>query len=63
MEIQVSVGEWMNTLQGLMLHAADGDCFCLPTNMHFHAFMLLKEGQFAERDFKVKIAKASNDDK
>jgi hypothetical protein len=57
MEIQVSVGEWMNTLQGLMLHAADGDCFCLPT------FMLLKEGQFAERDFKVKVAQASNDDK
>jgi hypothetical protein len=31
--------------------------------MHFHAFMLLKEGQFAERDFKVKVAQALDDDK
>jgi hypothetical protein len=63
MEVQVSVGEWMNSLVSRMNSAVDGDCFCLPTPMHFHAFMLLKEGQFAERDFKVKVAQASDDDK
>jgi hypothetical protein len=56
MEIHViSVGEWMNTLQSLMMNAADGDCFCLPTDMHFHAYMLVKEAVFPEREFKVEI--------
>jgi hypothetical protein len=56
MEIHViSVGEWMNTLQSLMMNAADGDCFCLPTDMHFHAYMLVKDTVFPERDFKVEI--------
>jgi len=56
MDIHVSVGEWMNTLQHLMMNAVDGDCFCLPTNMHFHAFMVLKEGQFPDKDLRVKIS-------
>lgn len=63
MDVNVSVGEWMNTLQNRMLNAMDGDCFCLPTAMHLHAFLLLKENQFAHRDFKVKVGQAANDDK
>jgi hypothetical protein len=60
MEIhQVSVGEWMNTLQSLMMNAADGDCFCLPTMMHLHAFSLLKEEVFPTRDFKVEIKQST----
>lgn len=55
MDIHVSVGEWINTLQDRMTNAMDGDCFYLPTSMHFHAFTLLKEGYFPDRDFKVKI--------
>jgi hypothetical protein len=56
MEIHViSVGEWINTLQSLMMNAADGDCFCLPTDMHLHAYMLVKDTAFPERDFKVEI--------
>jgi hypothetical protein len=38
-----------------MMNAADGDCFCLPTDMHFHAYMLVKDTVFPERDFKVEI--------
>jgi hypothetical protein len=56
MEIPVAVGEWMNTLLIRMTNANDGDCFCLPTNMHVHAFFLLKEAHFPSRDFKIKVA-------
>jgi hypothetical protein len=59
MEIYVSVGEWMNTLQHLMANAVDGDCFCLPTSMHFHAFLLLKEGQFPDKNLRVKISSSA----
>jgi hypothetical protein len=55
MDIHVNVGEWINTLQSRMSNASDGDCFYLPTSMHLHAFSLLKEGYFPERDFKVKL--------
>jgi hypothetical protein len=55
MDVHVALGEWMHTLQGLMSNAADGDCFCLPSPMHLHAYILLKETSFAERDFKVKV--------
>ena len=55
MEFHISVGEWMNTLQICMNNAVDGDCFYLPTPMHLHAFDLVKEQGFAERDFKVKV--------
>lgn len=51
----VGVGEWMNTLMSRMMNAADGDVFCLPTQMHLHAYMLLKEGSFADRNFKVEV--------
>jgi hypothetical protein len=55
MEIPVSVGEWMNALQNRMMNAMDGDCFLLPTYMHLHAYTLVKDAVFPERDFKVEI--------
>lgn len=55
MEIHVSVGAWMNTLQDLMANAVDGDSFYLPTDMHLHAYNILKEQNFPERDFKVEV--------
>lgn len=55
MEIYVSVGEWMNALQDRMQGAVDGDCFYLPTYMHLHAYSLLKEACFPERNFKVEV--------
>jgi hypothetical protein len=55
MDINVGMGEWMNSLMSRMMNAADGDSFCLPTQMHLHAYMLLKEGSFADRNFKVEV--------
>jgi hypothetical protein len=55
MDIHVSVGEWTNSLMNRMNNAVEGDIFCLPTSMHMHAFSLLKEGYFPDRDFKVKL--------
>lgn len=60
MDIHVSVGEWINTLQNRMNNAVDGDCFYLPTSMHLHAFTLLKEGYFPDRDFKVLVDDSVN---
>jgi len=57
MVIYISLGEWMNTLQNRMSNAVDGDCFCLPTDMHLHAYTLVKEGSFPDRDFKVEVIK------
>jgi len=54
MEIHLSVGEWMNALQRHMANAADGDCFCLPTDIHLHAYWLVKNASFPQRQFKVK---------
>jgi hypothetical protein len=55
MDYTVGMGEWMNSLMSRMMNAADGDSFCLPTQMHLHAYMLLKEGSFADRNFKVEV--------
>jgi hypothetical protein len=38
-----------------MMNAMDGDCFLLPTYMHLHAYTLVKDAVFPERDFKVEI--------
>jgi hypothetical protein len=57
MVIHISLGEWMNALQNRMSNAVDGDCFCLPTDMHLHAYTLVKEGSFPDRDFKVEVIK------
>jgi hypothetical protein len=45
----------MNALQNRMMNAMDGDCFLLPTYMHLHAYTLVKDAVFPERDFKVEI--------
>jgi len=55
MEIQISVGEWFNSLKDRMDDATDGDCFHLPTYMHYHAFTLLKEEVFPNKKLKVTI--------
>jgi hypothetical protein len=55
MEIPISPGEWMQTLCVRMNNAAEGDCFLLPSSMHLHAYEVLKETQFPEKNFKVKI--------
>ena len=56
MEIHVSMGEWMNSLMSRMDNAADGDCFCLPTAMHLHAFSLIKEQYFGNKSFDVRVS-------
>jgi len=55
MDVYVSVGEWMNSLMSRMNNAMDGDCFYLPTQMHLHAFLLLKNESFADKNFKVEV--------
>jgi len=55
MEIRISVGEWMNTLQDRMNKAVEGDCFHLPTHMHYHAFTLLSKEVFPDKKFNVTI--------
>lgn len=55
MNIHVATGEWMQSLCRRMNSAMEGDCFLLPTEMHLHAFNLIKDAQFSGRDFKVKV--------
>lgn len=55
MDVHVALGEWMNSLTSRMMNAMDGDCFYLPTQMHLHAYTILKEASFPDRDFKVEI--------
>jgi hypothetical protein len=50
MEIHVFTGEWLTSLSNRMASAMDGDIFCLPTPMHVHAFSLLKDSQFPQRN-------------
>jgi len=50
MEIHISTGEWMASLGHRMANAMEGDVFCLPTPMHVHAFSLLKDSQFPQRN-------------
>jgi hypothetical protein len=59
MEIYISLGEWMNTLQIRMGNAVDGDCFCLPSQMHLHAFQLVKDASFPDRNFRVELKEKS----
>lgn len=60
MEIYISLGEWMNTLQIRMGNAVDGDCFCLPSLMHLHAYQLVKDASFPDRNFKVELKEDSH---
>lgn len=55
MDIAVGVGEWMNSLMSRMMSATDGDSFILPTQMHLHAYSILKEDFFPDRTFTVEI--------
>jgi|TARA_A100001011_G_scaffold153962_1_gene162392 hypothetical protein len=54
MVINVSIGEWMKSLSERMSNASDGDCFCLPTQMHLHAFQICQES-FPDKHFLVKV--------
>jgi len=38
-----------------MNNAAEGDCFLLPTSMHLHAYELVKEAQYPEKNFRVRV--------
>ena len=38
-----------------MSGATDGTCFHLPTSMHYHAFLVAKDGLLPEREFKVLV--------
>jgi len=55
MDVYVGLGEWINSLTSRMMNAMDGDCFVLPTLMHLHAYTILKEASFPDRNFKVVI--------
>tara|TARA_R100001463_G_scaffold99194_4_gene153647 strand:- start:1841 stop:2026 length:186 start_codon:yes stop_codon:yes gene_type:complete len=55
MEIEVSVGEWMTSLEDRMSTAVEGDYFHLPTRMHLHAFKLLQQTKFPDKKFKIVI--------
>lgn len=55
----ICVGEWMNTLMSRMNSAMDGDCFYLPTLMHLHAYNLLKESNFPDKNLTVEIKNAA----
>jgi hypothetical protein len=59
MDIHVSVGEWINSLMVRMASADDGDCFYLPTMMHLHAYLLVKEQSFADKNFKVEVQESA----
>ena len=59
MDINVQSGEWINSLMSRMMNAADGDCFYLPTLMHLHAYQLVKDASFPERNFKVEVEEKS----
>jgi hypothetical protein len=42
-----------------MASADDGDCFYLPTMMHLHAYSLVKEQSFADKNFKVEVQESA----
>jgi sortase (surface protein transpeptidase) len=51
----ISVGEWSQSLFNRMNNAVEGDVFCLPTPMHLHAYELIKEQYFDQKQFKVEV--------
>ena len=51
----INVGEWSQSLFNRMTSAVEGDVFCLPTPMHLHAYELIKEQYFDQKQFKVKV--------
>ena len=51
----IGMGQWMNALMHSMQNAVNEDVFLLPTQMHLHAYSILKEDFFPERTFKVEV--------
>ena len=51
----IGVGEWMQTLSCRINNAVDGDLFVLPSAMHLHAYNILKEASFPQKNLKVEI--------
>ena len=51
----IGVGEWMQNLSSRMKTAVDGDLFVLPSAMHLHAYNLLKESCFPEKNLTVEV--------
>ena len=51
----INVGEWSQSLFNRMNNAVEGDVFCLPTPMHLHAYELIKEQYFDQKQFKVEV--------
>jgi hypothetical protein len=60
MEIHVFTGEWFTSLSDRMASAMDGDVFCLPTPMHVHAFSLLKDSKFPQRNLEWTLRPTCN---
>lgn len=50
MEIHISTGEWFASMGNRMNEAMDGDVFCLPSDMHVHAFSLLKAAKYSQKN-------------
>tara|TARA_R110000868_G_scaffold273818_2_gene533056 strand:+ start:552 stop:743 length:192 start_codon:yes stop_codon:yes gene_type:complete len=57
MDVHIAVGEWIHSIQCHMKLAVDDTCFHLPTPMHVHAFWIVKEGYFPEKNFKLVVEK------
>jgi hypothetical protein len=55
MDIHIHVGEWLKSLLDYMTNAEENTCFHVPTSMHLHAFWLMKNSHFPERNFKVLV--------
>tara|TARA_B100000214_G_scaffold371234_1_gene347231 strand:- start:63 stop:248 length:186 start_codon:yes stop_codon:yes gene_type:complete len=55
MEIYISTGEWIASIKNKMENAIEGSCFHLPSFMHLHAFEIIKNQAFSNKNFKVVI--------
>ena len=55
MDVHIAVGEWIYSIQSHMTLAADDTCFHLPTPMHVHAFWIVKDKFFPEKNFKLVV--------
>lgn len=54
-DIYVNVGEWMVSLKQHMHNVSSEDTIYLPTKMHLHAFELLQEAEFGDKQFKINL--------
>jgi hypothetical protein len=54
-DIYINVGEWMVSLKQRMKNATNEDIIYLPTKMHLHAFELLQEAEFGDKQFKINL--------